>query len=718
MELAVVITNGMPPYTIASVRRKKPNHRHTDPPSRLHLCHTSAQVNQAWSDLSGYSATEAVGRTSRMLQGSETSVDVLAYLHAALAEYRSCTVALINYHRSGAAFAVELTVEPIRDAAGSVINFRGSLRRCHPTIAKRASTAAWTRRNTAVLSQTPEGLPLSSSAPSGRYTDSYPRLSDALRGSAGGGAPDGSSLGSSAKRSRSSDYQMTSNLPVDTLCCNPTAPVLLRMMQLNTCAQNAASSAGGALPSPATLPGGPNLPSCTSYGAGGAQSAAAPPLPPQVGAVASQFRNPTPCAGVFPFPYPPPAASHLTQQAAAHAQAPDAPQPSPPLPQPHAAPPLPQPHAAPPLPQPQPNTAAPLSQPNAARPQPNHGAPPSQHPLGSGATIVTDPPGSGALDLQRRLTGSGRLTGNRFSAYAGEQQPMMPSPQHPAAAQHLGAPQQQHLGAPPQQHLGAPPPQQQLAPQEQQEQWHPAHHPQLLQQFSPQLGPFSARGAVVQAPSAVNGAAGCAQGVLSSCGGAGPAPMPHLVPAHLAPSHYHHHVEQQQQLPWEAMRGAVAPAPAMAPVSAMAPNTQHPSHPGHGHGHNHGFYAAVAGQGVLSIPQTGDSYCNSCHASAAAWGVVPSDDSDNTSRAGSASTSTESAQPTGRMASRDLDSHALATSVFGGRELASPLGSPSSSPDEQHQSVDDLLMTLGTLEPLIDKHTELFQALIDLPDNT
>ena len=28
MELAVVITNGMPPYTIASVRRKKPNHRH------------------------------------------------------------------------------------------------------------------------------------------------------------------------------------------------------------------------------------------------------------------------------------------------------------------------------------------------------------------------------------------------------------------------------------------------------------------------------------------------------------------------------------------------------------------------------------------------------------------------------------------------------------------------------------------------------------------
>ena len=82
-------------------------------------------VNPAFEKTTGYTAEEALGRNCRFLQGEDRDQPVLGELTAAVGEGRHCTVVLRNYRKDGTLFWNELSVYPVRDAGGHVVNFVG-----------------------------------------------------------------------------------------------------------------------------------------------------------------------------------------------------------------------------------------------------------------------------------------------------------------------------------------------------------------------------------------------------------------------------------------------------------------------------------------------------------------------------------------------------------------------------------------------------------------
>lgn len=103
---AVVITEARPPFRIT-------------------------HVNQAWTSLCGFSATEAVGQTLDIIQGPGTR---LRRLEEEIAGFtmgsgrESSVHHLRNYNKAGEAFRNRLTVSPVR-SSGSVTHLVGTLQK-------------------------------------------------------------------------------------------------------------------------------------------------------------------------------------------------------------------------------------------------------------------------------------------------------------------------------------------------------------------------------------------------------------------------------------------------------------------------------------------------------------------------------------------------------------------------------------------------------------
>jgi PAS domain S-box-containing protein len=83
-------------------------------------------ANQAFLDLSGYSAEEVIGRNCRFLQGAGTSPSAIAELRAAVHEGREASVELLNYRKDGSAFWSQVHLSPLHDDAGQLAYFFGS----------------------------------------------------------------------------------------------------------------------------------------------------------------------------------------------------------------------------------------------------------------------------------------------------------------------------------------------------------------------------------------------------------------------------------------------------------------------------------------------------------------------------------------------------------------------------------------------------------------
>ena len=82
-------------------------------------------VNPAFERTTGYAAEEVLGRNCRFLQGEDRDQSALGELRAAIREERHCTVVLRNYRKNGTLFYNELSVYPVRDENGRVMNFVG-----------------------------------------------------------------------------------------------------------------------------------------------------------------------------------------------------------------------------------------------------------------------------------------------------------------------------------------------------------------------------------------------------------------------------------------------------------------------------------------------------------------------------------------------------------------------------------------------------------------
>jgi diguanylate cyclase (GGDEF)-like protein/PAS domain S-box-containing protein len=83
-------------------------------------------VNPAFERITGYVASEIIGRSSRLLQGSDHDQPGLEEIRAALRDKREGNAVLRNYRKDGTLFWNDLHVAPVRDEDGEVRHFVAS----------------------------------------------------------------------------------------------------------------------------------------------------------------------------------------------------------------------------------------------------------------------------------------------------------------------------------------------------------------------------------------------------------------------------------------------------------------------------------------------------------------------------------------------------------------------------------------------------------------
>ena len=80
-------------------------------------------ANPATTRVTGYSVEELLGRSSPFLQATDRDPQVRDELNRAISEGRYCHVVFQNFKKDGTPFWNELTLSPVRDEAGKLVNF-------------------------------------------------------------------------------------------------------------------------------------------------------------------------------------------------------------------------------------------------------------------------------------------------------------------------------------------------------------------------------------------------------------------------------------------------------------------------------------------------------------------------------------------------------------------------------------------------------------------
>ena len=81
-------------------------------------------VNPAFSEMCGYSIEELRGKSlGPILQGEKTDRATAERMRRSVHEYRPCRETILNYHKNGAPYWVEVAITPIHDDAGELLWF-------------------------------------------------------------------------------------------------------------------------------------------------------------------------------------------------------------------------------------------------------------------------------------------------------------------------------------------------------------------------------------------------------------------------------------------------------------------------------------------------------------------------------------------------------------------------------------------------------------------
>lgn len=81
-------------------------------------------VNAAFTAMCGYGLEECKGRKpGQLLQGPETDPACVQRMREAVRERRACREVLVNYHKTGARYRVDVTIAPILDDEGQPLWF-------------------------------------------------------------------------------------------------------------------------------------------------------------------------------------------------------------------------------------------------------------------------------------------------------------------------------------------------------------------------------------------------------------------------------------------------------------------------------------------------------------------------------------------------------------------------------------------------------------------
>jgi PAS domain S-box-containing protein len=82
-------------------------------------------VNPTFEQVTGYSASEAIGKNLRFLHGIDNDQPGLDILRNAIRKGEDCHVTIRNYSKSGALYWNELSISPVRDEKGNLTHFIG-----------------------------------------------------------------------------------------------------------------------------------------------------------------------------------------------------------------------------------------------------------------------------------------------------------------------------------------------------------------------------------------------------------------------------------------------------------------------------------------------------------------------------------------------------------------------------------------------------------------
>lgn len=76
-------------------------------------------VNEAFTKMTGYKASEIVGKTTKVLYGPNTDHEELKKLSKAIEKWESCEITIINYKKNGEEFWNNFKVSPVNDEKGN-----------------------------------------------------------------------------------------------------------------------------------------------------------------------------------------------------------------------------------------------------------------------------------------------------------------------------------------------------------------------------------------------------------------------------------------------------------------------------------------------------------------------------------------------------------------------------------------------------------------------
>ena len=85
-------------------------------------------VNKAFTQLTGYSESEVIGKTTKFLQGPNTGKKELNQLSNALIGFESCETTILNYKKNGEEFWNNLSLSPVTDENGIYTHWIAILR--------------------------------------------------------------------------------------------------------------------------------------------------------------------------------------------------------------------------------------------------------------------------------------------------------------------------------------------------------------------------------------------------------------------------------------------------------------------------------------------------------------------------------------------------------------------------------------------------------------
>ena len=84
-------------------------------------------VNPAFTDLTGYSPAEAIGRNCRFLQGPGSDRKVISDIRQAIAQGKPVRKGILNYRKDRTQFWTDLAISPTHDEGGNLVGFVGVL---------------------------------------------------------------------------------------------------------------------------------------------------------------------------------------------------------------------------------------------------------------------------------------------------------------------------------------------------------------------------------------------------------------------------------------------------------------------------------------------------------------------------------------------------------------------------------------------------------------